>query len=227
MPSVRVVYAIPSDRELREDFEEAVRVAVQHAQAWYAEQLEGLTFAVSDPTPQICGLPETAAYYKDDKDWTWEDAGWNRILADLQDCVAIEWPALHHVWVVYPDVDFNCEGSSLGRGGSGLTMLHRGDLEGLINPTTHMQCGTTPRGEFGWIGGLAHELGHAFGLSHPPKCDEGVPDTYKWPPVDSVCDARAMMWLGFYFDYPTTYLTEADKENLRSSRFFYQTHGQQ
>ena len=25
-----------------------------------------------------------------------------------------------------------------------------------------------------WIGGLAHELGHALGLLHPPGCEEGL-----------------------------------------------------
>ena len=58
--------------------------------------------------------------------------------------MTIDRTALYAVWVVYPDVDFNCEGSSLGRGGRGLTMLHRGDLEGLVDPMGHVQCDVAP-----------------------------------------------------------------------------------
>ena len=72
-----------------------------------------------------------------------------------------------------------------------------------------MLCGTPPRAEKGWIGGLAHELGHAFGLGHPAGCDEGLDH----------CDYDALMWAGFYYDYPATYLTEEDKRFLQASAF--------
>ena len=211
VPSVRVVYAVPSDRVPREDFEAAIRDAVYHVRSWYATQLDGLTFSIAGPAPRLCDLPMEAAHYKDDAGWSRADSGSNRILNDLQDCVAIDRTALYSVWVVYPDVDFNCEGSSLGRGGRGLAILHRGDLEGLIDPTGHVQCGSPPRGAFGWVGGLAHELGHAFGLPHPPGCDENL---------DS-CDFDALMKWGYYSDYPATYLTDDGKAHLRSSRFFH------
>ena len=211
VPSVRVVYAIPSDRAPRQDFHAAIRDAIYHVQEWYATQLDGLTFTIEGPAPLLCDLPMEAAHYEDDAGWTAADSGSTRILSDLQDCVAIDRTGEYYVWVVYPDVDNNCEGSSLGRGGRGLAMLHRGDLDGLINPTTHIQCGTRPRGEFGWIGGLAHELGHAFGLPHPPGCDDN----------EESCDFDALMKWGYYEDYPATYLTDSGKAHLRSSRFFH------
>ena len=83
-------------------------------------------------------------------------------------------------------------------------------LTGLVIPETHEAGGSPPRGSHGWIGGLAHELGHAFGLPHPPGCDEG------W----NGCDADALMWAGYAYDYPDTYLTEADKLTLLGSPFF-------
>ena len=224
VPGVRVVYAIPADREARQDFEEAVGDAVYHVQSWYAGQLDGLTFSVSDPMPQRCDLPEVEAYYSDGKGWSWSDSGRDRIMRDLQDCVPVKHWNRDSVWVIYPDVDLHCDGSSLGGAGGGVVVLHRGDLEGLINPNYEL-CGAVPRGPLGWVGGLAHELGHAFGLSHPHGCDEGVPETYKMPPVNPACDAYAVMWLGFYFDYPEkTYLTDIGKAHLQSSRFFHQRH---
>lgn len=116
------------------------------------------------------------------------------------------------LWVIYSDIDLDCSGNGeLGRGGNGITILHRGDLNGLVDPLNQEQCGFRPRGEYGWIGGLAHELGHAFGAAHPPGCDEQHID----------CDRDALMWLGFYDHYPQTYLTEGDKAILRASPFLH------
>ena len=81
-------------------------------------------------------------------------------------------------------------------------------MEGLSNPEGHTHCGYY-RQHSGWVRGLAHELGHAFGLPNPPGCDEGLES----------CDARAMMHLGYASDYPDTYLTDADVELLMVSPF--------
>ena len=92
-----------------------------------------------------------------------------------------------------------------------------------------MPCATLQRADkMAGVGGLAHELGHAFELGHPPGCDEGLPQTAKFTyndgsfsseAVNSVCDVYALMWLGFHWDYPETYLTDADKEVLNASPF--------
>ena len=56
---------------------------------------------------------------------------------------------------------------------------------------------------------MAHEIGHAFGLEHPPGCDEGF----------AHCDTDALMWLGYYYGYPDTYLTDEDVAILKTSPF--------
>ena len=58
------------------------------------------------------------------------------------------------------------------------------------------------------IGGLGHELGHAFGLPHPPGCDAGSP----------ACPTQALMWLG-YITYPNAFLLPEDKSTLLASQF--------
>ena len=167
VPSVRTIYAVPSDRSAQEHFADVVNNAVHHVQRWYASQLRGYTFAVEGPIPQICELYAPAAFYEG-KD------GWGRVISGLQRCDRVKHFSDEHVWVIYVDADFDCSLSvgELGAGGDGVTILHRGDLDGLSEPQTYRLCGRPPRGDYGWIGGLAHELGHAFGLLHPPGCEE-------------------------------------------------------
>ena len=202
-PTVRVIYAIPTDRKRNPSYISVVRDAIHHVQVWYAAQLNGYTFSLYDPIPEVCTLPHPGDYYA-------REGGWDRVIRDLQDCVPVEHSSPYYVWAIYPDVPAHYEETELGAGGGGVTILHRDDLDGLVIPETHEAGGSPPRGSHGWIGGLAHELGHAFGLPHPPGCDEG------W----NGCDADALMWAGYAYDYPDTYLTEADKLTLLGSPFF-------
>ena len=203
-PTVRVIYATPSDRKFNPTYAEAVEQAVSQVQQWYADQLEGDTFVVETPVPQHCTLSNRADYYA-------RENGWDRVIAGLQHCAQVTYPSIHTIWVIYPDVDFDCDHSELGRGGYGVTILHRGDLDGLVNPSTYDQCGYGPRGEHGWVGGLAHELGHAFGLEHPPGCDEGL----------ETCDEDTLMWAGYAYDFPDTILTDIDIAKLEASPFLH------
>ena len=201
-PAVRVIYAIPADREYHEPYSAAVNDATLDVQRWYAEQLGGYTFAIEGEIPQVCMLKSPAAYYEGLD-------GWDRVIEELQHCAPITFPSSRTVWAVYPDVAFGCDHSELGRGGYGVTILHRGDLDGLVNPSTYNHCGYGPRGEHGWVGGLAHELGHAFGLEHPPGCDEGL----------ETCDEDTLMWAGYAYDFPDTRLTDIDIAILEASPF--------
>ena len=203
-PMVQVIYAIPSDRQHDTRFEVAINGAILHAQDWYADQLDGRTFAIEDPTPLICEVGNPSKYYEG-------KYGWNRVIRAVQHCAPVQHWSDEYVWAIYIDAEFDCNGGGeLGRGSDGLTIIHGGDLEGLLDPATFSICpGYPPRGEYGWIGGLAHELGHAFGLIHPPGCDEGL----------SHCDVLALMWLGFYYNYPETYFTDEDVAILKSSPF--------
>ena len=96
----------------------------------------------------------------------------------------------------------------LGRGGWGLTILGRQERGFESGPYYYCDEGPYTRTRGGVIGGLAHELGHALGLPHPPGCDEGLP----------TCDFPSLMHDG-YLVYPDTYLRDDDKAILRSSPF--------
>ena len=210
---VRVLYAVPADREFRSDYSEAIRRAMEHVRWWYQQQLDGLTFSLSSPVPEKCQMSQPHDFYA--------RYSWQRVLDGVQHCAPVQGFTSETVWVVYPDVITECSPTGnagdgmdgygeLGRGGPGLTILGGGDLQGLTEPGDYIYCGEGPYpGPLGrWIGGLAHELGHALGLPHPPGCDEGLPS----------CDQEAMMQRG-YATYPNTYLRDDDKAALRHSPF--------
>lgn len=206
--TVRVIYAVPADREFRSDYPAAIQHAIVDLQSWYRQQLGGLTFSLYDVTPEQCRLSEIASYYDQDP--------WPKVVEDLQHCAPVQGGTTSFVWVVYPDLDPVCDArNSLGRGGPGLTILHHNSLEGLIgNRMFHdTPCGrgpfVSPLGRY--TGGLGHELGHALGLSHPPGCDEGLPS----------CDSDSLMNQGFR-RYPDTYLRPEDKQALWRSPFIRQ-----
>ena len=205
--TVRVLYVSPADRQFRADYSEGIAHALVDLQSWYRRQTGGLTFSLYDATPEHCRLPEPSDYYA-------QGHAWEKIQEDVQPCAPVEYGRANFVWVLYVDVEEACgEPHELGRGGNGITMMPRGDLDGLTNPGTFYYCDEGPYEDSvgSRTGGAGHELAHAIAdLRHPPGCDEGLPscDPVYW----------SLMHLG-YTTYPDTYLLTEDKETLLRSPF--------
>jgi hypothetical protein len=148
-------------------------------------------------------LPQPADYYASDT--------WTKIFNDAQPCAPVTYSSPTVTWVIYADVVHACNTPGrIGAGTTGLTIMGRQDLEGLIGaPVVIFDCGerfSNPIGRY--IGGAGHELGHAFGLPHPPGCDAGL----------ASCDWGALMWTG-YASYPNTYFRSDEKASLTSNPF--------
>ncbi len=201
-PVVRVVYALPQDRAFRPDYNAAIADAMVSVQAWYRDQLGGRTFALLTSEPEVCKLPRPADYYRSDS--------WSKIVTDAQGCAPVSARGRDVAWVVYADVVHACNApGALGRGTPGLTILPRQDMDGLIGAPYFDDCGkpwVQPATRY--VGGAGHELGHAFGLHHPPGCDAHLP----------ACDQNALMSVG-YAKYPDTHLRAEDKQALLASPF--------
>ena len=199
--TVRVVYLVSQDRQVQTNYLQAVENAIHDLQGWYSRQLGGPTFKLHNPVVEVAKSSQTADwFYSHTNGVNRDDWGYNNTFAEASRLLGARLNDPHYVWVIYSDGPGN-----KGRGGSGVTCLPEDDLLGLIGKHP------TQKDPQRWIGGLGHELGHAFGLPHP---------------ADTVRDADAIMWAGFYGKYPNgAYLTEQDKGILLHSSFFFDTAG--
>lgn len=201
-PVVRVVYLVPADHVERPEFATATGAAIAHVQRWYWERMGNRkTVSLHDPVVEVGHLDHDAHWYSanrldaDRTQWFWQNV--------LHDGFAAMKAGFHdpqNRWVFYIDAE-NQPDQAVG-GNAGVALLPQHDLLGLISRNIFP-------GEDGvcrWVGGLAHELGHAFELPHPPGYESGAFD-------------RSLMGHGFRA-YPQTYLNPADIDKLDASPFF-------
>lgn len=201
-PKVHVVYAVPAGATWNHDDAAMIGTAVSSLQSWYLGQV-GKTFSIAPAI--LCKLPYPDSAYGVDT--------WDKLLTDIQPCANVTFSSKHADWVVYAAVDHTCGAAGpIGEGEPGLTFLGMDDLHGLIGEPVNV-CGNSydfPPSRY--IGGLGHEMGHTFGLPHPPGCDQGL----------NTCDSNALMWLG-YVNYPNTYLRPDEITPLQHSPYFWKT----
>lgn len=198
--TVHAIYAIPSDKVYDARFEQAISDAVRGVQLWYGEQLGGVSFEIVESLPLICELDEPSQKFQG-------MGGFAAVTEAVQHCAPVDWFS-EWTWVIHIDVPIppceNKDAFELGAGAGGIAILHGADLRGLVRPAPYQPCDWWPEQTAGrWHGGLAHELGHAFGLHHPNGCHR------------ETCADRSVMWAGMYA-YPDTFFNNSDKALLKA-----------
>lgn len=208
--AVRVVYLTPSDKTYRADYEANLANAITNLQTWYGGQMGDSTFAThASDSVEWYQTSHPASYYQTNPAGPsyYNGRFWESVLGDAFALTGGRFNDPNNRWLFYIDAD-PLAGQYIG-GTSGVALLAANDLRGLNgDPTVAINPGdpTINPGVNRWIGGAGHELGHAFGLAHPPTSPGGPDD-------------NALMYLG-YTTYPNTYLRASDKANLRASGFF-------
>jgi hypothetical protein len=165
---------------------------------------------------ELVPTPHDAAWYSTNPAGPFDVSFFNNVVTDAFALTGAQFFDPQNTWVFYIDSDPAC--GQLAGGTSGVAVLTANDLRGLAGEPNVPACPTDPPDTAGfcrWVGGLGHELGHAFGLPHPPGCE----DTN----TTLVCPSNALMWLG-YITYPETFLLDADKALLQQSPFFSSVH---
>ena len=202
LPAVRVIYAVPSDKEHDPDHEGEMFLAMLDLQQWYQDEMgRRRTFALEWP-PQRCELPEPESYYLSPVERSW--GRFYRLRDAVRETCADVMAEREFTTLIFADIDEPCQGSQIGA--AGMPQTYSAGYAILRPP--YFICGDSSWSRDRWVGGTGHELGHAFGLPHPPGCDEGLP----------ACDRGALMGKSHHL-WPDTYLRDDEKLILDEGDF--------
>lgn len=213
--AVRIVYLVPADKPVRKKYQIAIGNAILHLQNFYQSQMGGgYSFSTHDPIVEVYITSHNSSYYSSSTSNS--NDFFSKATSDGFAVSGGSFNDPNNRWIYYIDADPGCvNGNPQAVGGtSGVALLPANDLRGLTREQTLGLCGQNPdnNGPCRWIGGLGHELGHAFGLPHPPGCDQGS------------CSGgsvafNSLMYVG-YASYPQTYLLPDDINQLFGTGFF-------
>lgn len=210
---VRMIYLVPSDKNVRADYQNAIANAISDLQGFYRNQMGSeYTFSLHAPIVEVYQLSHTSAFYS--TEYNSRPGGfYENVLGDGFALTGGGFDDPSNRWIFYVDADLIC-GQYTG-GTNGIALLPANDLRGLTNQPTVPICPGDSSGDYGvnrWIGGLGHELGHALGLPHPPGCDNGHC-------ADGLFAYNSLMYAGYAY-YPGTYLLADNKSMLLAGGFF-------
>lgn len=191
---VRVVYLVPADREPKELYRKSIEKAIKEVRNWYYTTT-GMTFTLSKPVVEIKRSEKPADWFDNTPDQVWN--GEYRHLwftgntrTEMKSIYGDVYNDPRYNWVVYVDAK-----GQTGTGGGGRATLPEHDVLGVSGLSTDQPYIGR------WYGGLAHEVGHAFGLVH------AVTD-----------QSNALMMYGYTL-YPKSTLTLQDLFILDNSPF--------
>jgi hypothetical protein len=208
--SVRIIYLVPSDSIEKPKYKLGLQNTIKHIQMWYFQQL-GKTFALHNPVVEVYKTTHEGKWYSTNPNGELFVQFWNNVLADGFVLTKGHFNDSNSILAFYIDTDPIC-GQCGGCGTSGVLVIGANDLRGIVGESWVPTC---PNDKFTFkpcrfVGGLGHELGHAFGVPHPPGCDKSEPG----------CDDNSIMWRGFY-NYPNCYFNQDEKQILLKNPFIF------
>ena len=210
---VRFIYLVPSDKAEKPEYKLSIANAAKHLQMWYKLQLgNNKSFNLTEPIVEVYKSSHDTNWYSTNPDADWAGV-WKFWFNAVNDAFALSGGSFNdpnNFWIIYIDALPTCP-MQQGGGLNGVAAMGANDLRGLIGQSWLPICDEVipDYSPCRYVGGLGHELGHAFGLPHPPGCDDGQP---------VACDYSSIMFTG-YLDFPNTYFSMNEKTVLNSSPF--------
>lgn len=162
-------YLLPNDVAFDQRYPDGIGNVMLEAQAFFKEKL-GKTFRLNDPIVEVVEGEHEQKWYEEtqnggDRYW-WAAANAQQEIWDRFDLPDNRWMGVSLV---------SAEGEGAGGGASGGWVLLPGhDADGGAG---------YPAQKARWVGGMVHELGHAFGLPDSASTDGTCMSAtfYSWP----------------------------------------------
>jgi len=176
---VRFVYLVPADKEEKPEYRLSIENAARHLQLWYKSQLgNDRSFNLHDPIVEVYKTSHNESWYSTnpDADWAGEWKFWFNEVNDAFSLTGGSFEDPDNFWIIYIDALPACP-LLQGGGLSHVAAMGVNDLRGLVGLPWLPICDefVPDYSPCRYVGGLGHELGHAFGVPHPPGCDDGQP----------------------------------------------------
>lgn len=187
--STRFIYMIPTDKQYNPDYEKAIARAALHLQTWYKQQTGGYTFKLNNPIVEVYKGKQSSQWYSETKNGNDPSYYYWYNTFNESPSFGMRYPDPNYTWIIY------CDAQGGGAGSTGFAILPAEDFVGLNGQ--HKEPVSR------WIGGLGHEMGHAFSLPHPTV-------------------SNALMLYG-YAQYPTCILLPEEIETLKKLPYFFKT----
>jgi len=210
--TIRVVYVVPSDRDVDARYQVNLEDSLRHVQLWLRDHTEQRTsILVHEPVVEVVHTSHPAAYYASNPVGTDRNLDyWYNATTDALAAVSGSFDDPDNIWLFYVAADPAC-GQATGTSGH-VALFPENDLRGLVGDPRVPTC---PGGEDGygrcrWVGGMALLLAFALGVPDAAACTDSDPAT--------ACDNDLLFRLG-YTTYPVATLSPDQLAFLAGSPF--------
>jgi hypothetical protein len=138
-----VVYLVPSDRAVRQDYSHRLRFAIRNLQIWYRNELaDGTTFSLNKPIVEVVPTPHVAPWYSTNPVGSLSSLWFFfNVIGEAFALTGGQFFDPANIWVFYIDSDPAC-GQLVGAT-SGVAVLPANDLRGLAGEQTFRRARPT------------------------------------------------------------------------------------
>jgi hypothetical protein len=182
--TVRVFYLYPSDVTFDPKYPDGIAKVMVDAQAFFKKSL-GKTFSLNDPIVEVVKGEKPRTFYENTSTSWGDKYYWSiqNMVNELVRRMGVTYPDSR--WMIVGEVSAEGDGAG-GAGNSGWVMLSGHDADGAAG---------YPANSNRWVGGMVHELGHAFQL----------PDSSS---TDGTCMSAS------FYQYPNCVFTQNQKDRI-------------